>query len=175
MPVPPEIFVVNYIEVGFLVREGVVEEMMSPLATTTLFPLEYFMEYILPSILTTYGKPSQVWLSTYSDAFEEGDLPFILILIYFDQGVLLSFGTNGEMKNGLVQGCFSLEPVSSFQLWHPGLYSTFDQATDGKSIANRDYLPLEEATGMDVTTFYETFKNPDKTVCLETPANLWKP
>ena len=33
--------------------------------------------------------------------------------------------------------------------------------------------PLEEATGMDVETFYETFRNVDSNVCLESPTEMW--
>ena len=33
--------------------------------------------------------------------------------------------------------------------------------------------PLVDATGMDVNTFYKTFKNPNTDVCLETPKDLW--
>jgi hypothetical protein len=35
------------------------------------------------------------------------------------------------------------------------------------------YQPLETATGMDVKTFYETFKDPDNVSCLQTPVEIW--
>ncbi len=34
-------------------------------------------------------------------------------------------------------------------------------------------MPLAQATEMDIETFYQTFKNPNNTECLETPAELW--
>ncbi len=37
---------------------------------------------------------------------------------------------------------------------------------------NVDYLRLEDTTDWDVTTFYETFKNPDNTTCIETEADF---
>jgi hypothetical protein len=32
---------------------------------------------------------------------------------------------------------------------------------------------LQEATGMSIEQFYQTFVLPDSEICLETPADLW--
>ena len=34
------------------------------------------------------------------------------------------------------------------------------------------YKPLEETTGMDLKTFYQTYSDPDTDICIETPAEL---
>jgi hypothetical protein len=39
---------------------------------------------------------------------------------------------------------------------------------------NLDYFkPVEEATSLTLNEFYDTFKNPENTACLETPQELW--
>ena len=35
------------------------------------------------------------------------------------------------------------------------------------------FKSLEEATSMTLDEFYQVFKDPDTTQCLETPADLW--
>jgi hypothetical protein len=35
------------------------------------------------------------------------------------------------------------------------------------------FRPLEEATGMSVEQFYQSFVQPNNNRCLETPADLW--
>jgi len=37
------------------------------------------------------------------------------------------------------------------------------------------FKSVEEATSMSLDEFYQTFKNPSYTDCLETPQKLWQP
>jgi hypothetical protein len=60
-------------------------------------------------------------------------------------------------------------------VWSPQLDLAYSEAAEATlHLRPSPYeLPLEEATGMTVTSFYETFKNPENEACLETPAELW--
>mgnify|MGYP001400443271 CR=1 FL=1 len=163
---------VNQVSPIYMAKNGIVEKIETQVS---IGDTDYFTQYTLPTFLTTYGQPEEVWLSTYPSPFEENDLPFFAILFYPDQGIVASYDDNGERQADLVQGCPQDKPVSRLILLPSGFNSTFKETINKTSgLGERDYLPLEEATGMDVTTFYETFKNPNNTLCLETPANLWR-
>ena len=174
VPVPSEIFIVNQTDISFLVRDNRVMWILTDVSIGHT-PPDHLTPYLLSNFLLVYGEPSEVWLFTYSSAFEEGDLPFIVVLFYPQRGILALYSDNGIKQGDIVQGCPQRDPVSELMLRVPELDLTFEQIVSGSSVFGRDYLSLTEATGMDVATFYETFKNPDNIVCLETPANLWEP
>jgi hypothetical protein len=131
------------------------------------------MQYMLDTFLRTYGEPTEVWLSTYSGPFEHNDLPFRVLLVYPLQGIAALYSDNGIKQGEATHGCPQQDPVSVLSLWDPLLDLSFEEIKNSSAAFNVDFLSLEESTGMDMTTFYETFKNPDNTTCLETPANLW--
>lgn len=172
IPLTLEVFSADHMELGILAYDGVVAEIITDVSFGNT-PPGYLTHYTLSTFLTTYGQPTEIWLFTYRSAFEEGDLPFAVALFYSEQGILALYSDNGERQSDLVQGCPQEDPVSFLSLWSPDLDLTFKQVTEGTSALDRDYLSLEEATEMDVATFYETFKSPDNTTCLETPVELW--
>jgi len=132
--------------------------------------------YNLSAFLSTYGMPSEVWLRTY-DRAREGDLPFDTVLFYPEQGILARYDSQANALGEQIRGCPQQKPALVLSLWSPETQLTFDEATSQTiDIRNEDwwpYRPLQEATGIDVMTFYETFKKADNTRCLETPADLW--
>ena len=173
IPLLPEIFVVDHTELGIIVSDGRVKLIFADIIigdTTS----DYFPSYTLPIFLTTHGQPGEVWLFTYPSPYEQEDLPFIVVLFYPEQGIVALYGDNGEVKGDIVEGCPQEDIVSFLRLGPTKLNLTFEQTITGTSALERDYLPLEEATEIDVATFYETFRQPDNTTCLETPANLWR-
>lgn len=182
IPLPTEVYA-EVIEVGndysrnmypiFSVRDGIVVRITTDVSMGVT-PPGYLIPYVLSTFLTNYGKPSEIWLFTYSSPFEEGDLPFVVVLFYSDLGIAALYSDNGILQGSVVHGCPQQNPVSILSLHSPFLGLTFEQLTDDSSAFNRDFLPLEETTEMDVVTFYETFKNPDNTICLDTPADLWR-
>ncbi|MCL4872368.1 MAG: hypothetical protein KJ063_25685 [Anaerolineae bacterium] len=174
IPLPFGPYEVNQVSPIYTVQGGIVEKIETQVSIGDA-PTDYFPQYTLPTFLTTYGQPGEVWMNTYPSAFEDNDLPFFVVLFYPDQGIVAVFDDNGEQQGDMVQGCPQEKPVSGLVLLPPGLNNTFGETVSKTSgLGQREYLSLEEATGMDVTTFYETFKNPDNTTCLETPANLWR-
>jgi hypothetical protein len=130
----------------------------------------------LPTILNEYGQPTEIWLLT-ANAPMDDVLGFYLTLFYAQHHFMLGYGGDGEVVDGKVHGCLSGEE-ESFHLvaWSPEEELTFADTTEGlhKPLRPVIYdLLLEEATGMSVETFYETFRNANEPVCLETPIELW--
>lgn len=173
IPRPKEVYLGQRLELSILVNEGIVERIATPVKSWDS-SVGYLNFHALPTFLTTYGSPSEVGLFTYSSP-REGELPFITILFYAEQGIAASYSiNNGERQGEIVRGCIQDEPVSFLSLWSADLNLTFEEVTTGSSALDRDYLSLEESTEMSIVTFYETFKNSENTTCLETPAELWR-
>ena len=164
----------NQVSPIYTVNNGVVEKIETQVNIGDA-PSNYLSQYLLSEFLTTYGQPKEVWISTYASAFEENDLPFFVVLFYPTQGIIASYDDNGERTGDLVQGCPQSKPVSRLVLLPTSLEVTFEETVSKTSgLRERTYLSLVEASEMDVATFYETFVNPENTICLQTPANLWR-
>lgn len=173
IPLPIEVFGDSRLGQLYNVQNDIVIRIETRVAIGDV-PEGYLTHYSLPVFLATYGPPTEVWLSTYRAAFEEGDLPFFTVLFYAEQGIVASYKDNGVRQGDIVQGCPQENPVSYLVLTLPDINQTFEQEIGNSAAFNREYLSLEEATEIDVATFYETFKNPDNATCLETPADLWR-
>lgn len=167
IPLSLELFSETQTGLGIGVKNGIVQLISIHFHLVTT-PPGSFTHYYLSEFLTMYGPPTEVWVSTYSSYHE---LPFLVVLFYPDKGIVVSYGVIGVKQGGVVRGCLQQEPINTFRLWNPLLGLTFDQLKTGS--LNVDYLSLLESTGMDVMTFYDTFKNSDNQACLETPADLW--
>ena len=134
-------------------------------------------DYNLTNFLETYGQPDEVWMRTFAKE-EMGIQNFTVELFYQDQGILVEYSTGDPMNEveGKLQNCMIRDMDSPFiQLWCPENQNlSFQGAKKFIDTTNLpESKPLLEATGMDVKTFYETFRNPDTDICLETPKNLW--
>jgi hypothetical protein len=132
--------------------------------------------YALPVILDTYGQPDEVWLLT-AKAPREGFLGFTLTLFYEQQGFMIGYGNQGTIEDGKVKSCF---PAATFDELALGAWSPLEEITYEEAVSRTTSFgpteyehSLEEATGMSIDTFYETFKNTAEPICLETPAELW--
>ncbi len=169
---PSQVFNVSFTHPTYTVREGIVDSILTSVSIGDT-PDGYLIQYDLSSLLASYGQPTEVWLFTYPAPFEHNDLPFIVVLFYPQQGITALYSDNGVRQGDIVQGCPQVDPVDILSLRLPDLTLTFEDEIRGTSALERDYLSLEEATGMDVATFYQTFQNPDNTTCLETPTDLW--
>lgn len=139
--------------------------------------------YILPvpnstlkAILNEYGKPTEIWLLT-ANAPMDDVLGFSLTLFYGQHHFMLEYSNwDGEITDGKVRGCLTGEESSHLVAWSPDEELTFAETTEGLHEPRRPIiynLPIEEATEMSVETFYETFKNENEPICLETPTELW--
>jgi hypothetical protein len=81
---------------------------------------------------------------------------------------------NANLSGDQVRGCLdktSLRP--SLGLWSPEREITFEEALKlfRQYFPNYPMLPLDEASDMDVSSFYEAAKGYG--VCIQTPASLW--
>lgn len=168
IPSPIDVPYITYLEQTYTIRDGVVE-------TIETYNFELTETYYLPKILNDYGTPSQVGIRTFRNEFN-GSRPTGISIFYPKTGILIEYV--GHKRVDTIGNKIQICPGGTYNflyLWSPTLELTFDEAVN-MFIDTRNMPPpisLEEATGMDVSTFYETYKNPNSTVCLETQADLW--
>ncbi len=133
--------------------------------------------WLLPQLLEEYGKPNEVWLSTF-DNTPSGQRPFRMTLIYRDAGFVASYETWSVRKEAdMLIGCPLDTPTATF-LWlsSPGEVATFPEI-HSEVIHLQDesqlYLDLKEATGLTIEFFHEQFRNGNVETCISTMAELW--
>jgi hypothetical protein len=170
VPLPAPYSNATYMDHGYSIKNGIVEYI-------DIYNFNLAPNYYLPKFLETYGRPSEIWMRTFAQE-EMGIQNFMVDIFYRDRGILIEYSTGEPLKeiDSKLENCFIKNMDSPFiYLWSPETQDlTFQNA---KKFIDTTNLPepktLFEATGMDIKTFYETFKNPDTDVCLETPKNLW--
>jgi hypothetical protein len=140
-----------------------------------------FEYYSLPQILSNYGMPSQVLLAPFPDDPIRTDVkwqPFSLVLLYPEKGIFVEYvSPRGTISNDFV-GCPSKAHIS-LAVWSPesdmSLEYVIQKAGSEINELNMDYFkPVEEATSMTLNEFYQKFKDPNNTACLETPMDFWQ-
>lgn len=153
----------------YLVQDGIIQGIK--LYTYGLAPAYYLAEF-----LKTYGPPDEVWIRAYFE--DQGNLPFGVALFYSHLGILAEYYPNGEQIGDSVVGCPQESTAPFLGVWATEIEMTFEEANKSFGAYVEVYppfLPLEEATQMNIATFYQTFKQPNNPICLETEASRWFP
>jgi hypothetical protein len=129
--------------------------------------------YNLSQILSSYGKPEEVWVLTGREP-REGDLPFDYALFYPQQRFMIEYSIQGELQEEIVVGCPSPGASVLISVWSPEVTFTFGEIIDRRiPDSSTVFLPLEAVTDMSIEQFFQIFKEADNTECIETPAELW--
>jgi hypothetical protein len=134
--------------------------------------------YSLPSILAAYGAPDEVWIAARRPIMpDEPYLAMELILLYSRLGFTVLYDEEEFVEGDYVYACYqALEypHYPSLYIWSPGReIGTLTEVEAEIYPIGLYVLPLKDATGLDIEAFYETFKDPNNTTCLETLAKLW--
>jgi hypothetical protein len=129
-------------------------------------------------VLASFGKPSQVLLHYW---FED-IAPFSVGVLYEDRGILVEYMglAQGEKEEGEygfnpVVICPTRGQLTDINVWlkspemEPPLTDVFVDFGGGYLglLPYRNTPSLEDATGMNLDTFYTTFLDPNTDVCLE--------
>lgn len=132
--------------------------------------------YTLSKLLSTYGKPTEIWLRTYNKA-RENDLPFDTLLFYADRQMIMRFYSQGNQQGVLIQGCPQQHPVAMLFFWSGNNNWNFLEATAHTvNLKNEEwwpYLPLQDVTQMTIDEFYAIFSNSQNSKCIETSSEYW--
>jgi hypothetical protein len=138
---------------------------------------EQLNQYILPQVLSTYGRPSSVMITTLAEPPPKergGDIGYFrIILIYPDLGIMVNYITDIHVVGENVVGCPANAHIK-LELYPSGQGDTFINNLDPswqEDIQN-NYKPLEEVTSLSIDEFYQLFRQPTEE-CLVTPSILW--
>ncbi len=168
MPVSEEHSEINFLRQSFFIQDDVIE-IIEPALSRSM------QSTIISEILSTYGRPQGVWIDTFGYSLGEV-VPFRLVLFYPEKGILVRYFDDADFQNDHVIGCFTGHS-GAIVLWAPELELTFAEALNGTralgTYGEQYYKPMEDATDMDLETFYQTYLDPNTNVCIETPAELW--
>lgn len=154
-----------------LVENGIVEE-------TVIGGRGSQRSFRLHQLLTNYGPPSDVFIRAHRYTNDGSPPPFDFVLYYARNHFWAHFRLTGRLVGDKLEGCpQSIDPRiwvgAPDQEWT--LVALFDYVF-GPPIPGFPAYPtltLKKATGMDLETFTNIFKDPDNQSCLETPADLW--
>jgi hypothetical protein len=127
--------------------------------------------YMLPHILSEYGRPSSVLVNTLPGPNQFGDMGlFYLILMYPDQGFVVHYTT---LAGSNVLGCMVNAHVI-VDVYPSGHGDTFYELlpTGYSDVSLDSYKPLEEVTSMSLDQFYQTFQKPTDQ-CIVTASSHW--
>jgi hypothetical protein len=134
-------------------------------------------DYLLPSILTTYGQPDQVLITVRPDEPENAHInyhPFSLALYYSETGIFIEYVMMRETKGSDYIGCPNKSHIY-ITVWDPNEELSLEYLVEkaGSEIALSILKPIDEATSLTMDEFYQNFKDPNNATCLETPAEIW--
>jgi hypothetical protein len=124
--------------------------------------------YLLPHLLEIYGVPTEVIVYVETGG---ADLMEFWIGAMYEQGIIAQYDYDLNWADGQYRACPQyVEP--SLSLWAPNDQQLLAMFV-GDMKRHLGSVTLQQATGMNLETFYETFKNPDNTTCLYSPMTLW--
>jgi hypothetical protein len=135
-----------------------------------------FINYLLPNLLNTLGKPNEVWLRTFPGAPEGGEIPYYLLLYYPSEGIIVQYSGNALEDDTDLQICPQKSEISLY-LWKPDpgvsiqdilshdLYLTAEDFTS--------FQKLDQTTDLSVDQFFQLFRETRNNRCLLSPRSAW--
>jgi hypothetical protein len=150
-------------------------------------PTNPLLLYYTPSqILTNYGKPIRILVGGFYDdrgPLSESEWEFSMVMDYAQSGFFVEFLNFGKGIKESIIGCPSQAWELTVWSWSADRNLTLETALSmgaGGSGGINDhnlswFKSIEIATPITLDEFYQKFKDPSNTSCLETPVRLWKP
>lgn len=135
-----------------------------------------FINYLLPNLLNTLGKPNEVWLRTFPGAPEGGEIPYYLLLYYPSEGIIVQYSGNALEDDTDLQICPQKSEISLY-LWkpNPGV-SIQDVLSHDLYLTAEDFTSfqkLDQTTDLSVDQFFQLFRETGNNRCLLSPRSAW--
>ncbi|MEW5872928.1 MAG: hypothetical protein AB1894_26955 [Chloroflexota bacterium] len=129
--------------------------------------------FLPPSVLNKLGIPDQIWVEVYpyEPDLYTGKPYYELSLYYFEYGTHIIYRGDLVDRGNRLLLCPSRGVAFSIVQWWPESRVSTETLIEHPPVSG---IPLEQAAGIDITKFYELFKESDSQACLETPAEMWK-
>jgi hypothetical protein len=130
------------------------------------------MNIKLHQMLSIYAKPETITIQTYPNS-PINYIPFRIMLFYEDLGIFAYYEYEASKIGDSLVGCpMPVDP--ELYLWSPLREVTIESIEQFILGIIDEYPPnLEDVTNMNVSAFYESYKNPQYSGCIETPSEIW--
>jgi hypothetical protein len=166
---------------SFVERNGVV--MAMHLISEGYANPEYFQgqwrDYSPKQIMSTYGKPSRVWLKTQEKTIGDRH-SYDLWLVYDDYGFIIQYVGFLENKGQILHICPRFEGGMDI-MWLQIYIHAPDDLTPSENMGGlvspepqAGKKSIEDATGLSVDDFYELFHQNQELACFDTPSDIWE-
>lgn len=159
----------TYMEHQYFIRDGIVDYIR-------VYNFDLAPNYYMPAFLQSYGRPTEILVRTYRE-YEMGLHPFLIDLFYEDKGILVEYSAENPTTEGnKLKNCLKELKSPFIYLWSPNeqklsFQDAYEKFLDTRSLP--EPIPLLLATGVDVNTFYKTYKDPEADFCIKTDKSLW--
>lgn len=137
--------------------------------------------YSLGQILEYYGKPSEILVAAWpNDPFLKAPYdPFIVVLIYKEDGIIAEYVSPSERVDGKVHGCPTDSRISVRTYVAEENQSIEEIASVASGVEfNKSSYPffkhIEEVAPLTLNEFYEEFKSSSGQICLDI-VDMWIP
>ena len=128
---------------------------------------EDWQRYSLDQVLNRYGPPSRVRIVLAPPIDAGGPTYYILYIFYDDLGIGIIYMGAATQQDEMLRTCFSFQNITLL-LQSPKSSSSLEHTIDPYEWTYA--VPLDEATGIHIEEFYETFRHSG--ACLEAPATV---
>ena len=135
-------------------------------------PPSTYRSYQLHQLMSTYGKPEEVFL-VVATSTAYGGTPFNLIIAFPSKGIMAMYSDEAKEKGNKFEVC-PQDIGPKLWLWSPEEILTLD---DLEPLGPGDTFllkPIDVIPDMDLEAFYDTYKDPGSSFCLDVMAELWQ-
>jgi hypothetical protein len=148
--------------------------------TDSLLYPDLWKLYSLNSILTKYGKPSDVWVILTVGEVDPIKTYYELWLFYEDEGLLIKYYDiaikvldNYEVCPNQMADSTVLPFNRVFTLQSQGNEEPLEDTYQHMGGTMTQYYPIQEATGLNVQEFYDLILTGNTTACFSIPRAIW--
>ncbi len=155
-------------EYNYVIRDGIVQDI-------EIYNWNFAPAYNLANLLKNYGPPDEVWLSAF---YQERYLNYFVSIVVFypQQGILIEY-TDGQtdLIGETIQKYPQKAEYPFLYLWSPQNKRNFSEVYKDSSFLNSfpPYIPLEQASGMSIKTFYDLFVQDNPNAHINIPIGIW--
>lgn len=157
-----------------LVAASTYQDKNGPLDFNNLDYQQLMQAYFLPSIFTTHGPPEFIFLDTTRILVDPArNYPFVLWIIYPDQGFLIRYeGNNTEVEENII--VCPMQSRIEIKIWdiETNTYETFmeNDEVGGVSMGPQ---PIQSVSEFNIMSFYDKFRTAQTNTCFETSSSFW--
>jgi len=135
---------------------------------------ESWRRYFINELLTRLGQPSEVWVG-FGPYGTQGSKRYFyeLMVFYEDLGVTVEYA-GPAVKGNLNRACPTLEQLKLLRLDVQNSSDPKMVRPPGPGEPFTDLRPISEVTNLNPEKFYNSAKDSNGQVCIESPAKFWR-